>query len=360
METSVLLLLLAGAFAGGFVLGRRRAPGTGALTDARRAVLEAERARANAELDGRTSVIDRRLATMTDELREVGALVHALDADRRESFGALATELRRQQEGLLRLDDTTRRLHESLGAAAVRGQWGERMADDVLRLAGFVEGVNYRKQLTLPDGRRPDFTFLLPDDLVLHMDVKFPLDNFARCVESTDAQARARHRDAFLRDVRGRVREVVARGYADGRDDTVDCVLLFIPNEQVYAFVQQHDPAILDDALAHKVVLCSPLTLFAVLAVVRQSIDNFRLGQTSGEILRLLGRFSQQWEKYAAALDTVQRRFQAVARDFDTLMTTRQRALQRPLDEIEVLRRAEWQVLDGEREDVRPAAGSGG
>jgi DNA recombination protein RmuC len=178
------------------------------------------------------------------------------------------------------------------------------------------------------------------------MDVKFPLDNFVRHLEATSAREQAHFRDQFLRDVRARVKELLGRGYLDARNETVDCLLLFIPNEQIYAFVQEHDPAILDDALAHKVVLCSPLTLYAVLAVVRQSVDNFRLERTSSEILRLLGVFSTQWEKYAAALDTVQRRFDAVARDYEALMTTRHRALQRPLDEIDVLRRAELTVVD--------------
>jgi DNA recombination protein RmuC len=127
-------------------------------------------------------------------------------------------------------------------------------------------------------------------------------------------------------------------------------MLLFIPNEQVYAFVQEHDPGLLDDALRHKVVCCSPLTLFAVLAVVRQSVDNFRLERTSGEIVHLLADFSAQWERYVGQLDTVQKRFESVAREYETLMTTRQRALQRPLDDIERLRRAELTLVDdGER-----------
>ena len=45
-----------------------------------------------------------------------------------------------------------------------RGQWGERMAEDVLRLAGFVENVNYVKQTQVEGGTgRPDFTFPLPE-----------------------------------------------------------------------------------------------------------------------------------------------------------------------------------------------------
>jgi DNA recombination protein RmuC len=114
--------------------------------------------------------------------------------------------------------------------------------------------------------------------------------------------------------------------------------LLFIPNEQVYAFVQEHDRDVLDDALRHKIVLCSPLTLYAVLAVVRQAVDNFRLEKTSNEILALLGEFSLQWERYVAQLDKVQQKFDAVAKDYHALMTTRHRALQRPLDKIEALR----------------------
>ncbi len=351
MATNLLVAAapLAGAFLAGYLLGSRRAPSRrpplGDLLEVNRALLEQERARGTAALDGTRTLIDHQLANVATELQRVGALVHELESDRRQSFGVLASELQRQHEGLRALTETTQRLRDALASPHARGQWGERMAEDVLRLAGFLEGVNYVRQATLSTAHgaagRPDFTFLLPNDLVLHMDVKFPLDNYARYLDATSPTERAQLRDQFLRDVRARVRELVGRGYLDDAQRTVDCLLLFIPNEQVYAFVHEHDPSLLDEALTHKIVLCSPLTLYAVLAVVRQSVDNFRLERTSGEILRLLGAFSKQWEKYVTALDTVQRRFDAVARDYELLMTTRHRALQRPLDQIELLRREE-------------------
>ncbi len=107
------------------------------------------------------------------------------------------------------LTENTRQLREALASQKVRGQWGERMAEDVLHLAGFLEGVNYRRQATLAgSGGRPDFTFLLPNGLVMHMDVKFPLDNYVRFLEAESDLDRRRHRDQFLRDVRDRVREL--------------------------------------------------------------------------------------------------------------------------------------------------------
>jgi DNA recombination protein RmuC len=319
------------------------------LHEASASHLDHERRRATTELDGKKALIDQQLGAMTSELGKVGELVRGLDADRRSAFGELANELQRQHEGLNALSENTRQLREALASQKTRGQWGERMAEDVLRLSGFLEGVNYRRQATLAEsGGRPDYTFLLPNGLVMHMDVKFPLDNYVRSLEAESELETRRFRDQFLRDVRDRVRELTTRGYLDDGTETVDCLLLFIPNEQVYAYVHEQDRSILDDALRHKIVLCSPLTLYAVLAVVRQAVDNFRLEKTSNEILALLGEFSLQWQKYVLQLEKVQQRFDAVGKEYAALMSTRHRALQRPLDKIEALRHEEPALTDTE------------
>jgi len=318
------------------------------LLETNKAILEQERLRSGSDLEGKKSLIDQQLVTMTGELDKVTNLVRQVEGGQRKAYGELSNELRRQHEGIAALSEHTQQLREVLASSKARGQWGERMAEDVLRLAGLLEGVNYRKQASIGGAGRPDYTFLLPNGRVMHMDVKFPLDNYVRHLEAGSDIERKQFRDQFLRDVRDRVKELTTRGYLDATDVTVDCLLMFIPNEQVYGFVQEHDRSILDDALKHKIVVCSPLTLYAVLAVVRQAVDNFQLERTSSEILGLLGEFSRQWEKYAAQLEKVQQRFEQVAKDYAGLMTTRHRALQRPLDKIEHLRHEERGLLDAE------------
>src|SRR4051812_575456 len=318
------------------------------LLETNKALLEQERVRSGSELEGKKSLIDQQLVTMTGELDKVTALVRQLDGGQRKAYGALSNELARTHEGIAALSEHTQQLREVLASSKARGQWGERMAEDVLRLAGLIEGVNYRKQMTLQSAGRPDYTFLMPNSRVMHMDVKFPLDNYVRHLEATNDLQRKQYRDQFLRDVRDRVKELTTRGYLDAGGETVDCLLMFIPNEQVYGFVQENDRTILDDALRNKIVVCSPLTLYAVLAVVRQAVDNFQLERTSSEILGLLGEFSRQWEKYSAQLDKVQQKLEQVAKEYSGLMTTRHRALQRPLDKIEHPRHEERGLLDGE------------
>jgi DNA recombination protein RmuC len=46
---------------------------------------------------------------------------------------------------------------------------------------------------------------------------------------------------------------------------SLDYVLLFVPNESITGFVHEADPELIDWALERKVVLCSPLTLYAFL-----------------------------------------------------------------------------------------------
>lgn len=291
-------------------------------------------------LDTRQGRIDEHVGRMGEQLEKLRQLVQDLEKDRAAKFGALSAQLLEAGRQTAALTETTRLLREALANSRARGQWGERMAEDVLRLAGFIEGVNYRKQQAQGDGGRPDFTFLLPRGLTLNMDVKFPLDNYLRFLDAETEAEGERHRRSFLADVKGRIKEVTGRAYISPERNTVDYVLLFIPNEQIYAFIHEQDAAVLDEGLRHKVVLCSPITLFAVLAVIRQAVDNFALERASAEMLSLLGAFDDQWKRFRDKMDTVGKRLEAAQGAFQDLATTRSRQLERVLDRLGDLRRA--------------------
>lgn len=286
-------------------------------------------------LDTKKRLIDARLEEMGSKLRDLNDLMQRVEKQRAESQGSLRSELVKATEATHRLQDTTSQLREALASSQRRGQWGERMAEDVLSLAGMIEGVNYTKQTSIGAGTRPDFTFPLPGDRKVHMDVKFPLDNYLKMLEAEDETNRAALQSQFLRDVRARVKEVSTREYIDPASGTVDYVIVFIPNEQVYGFIHQHDRALMDDAMRSKVVLCSPLTLYAVLSVMRQAVENFRLEQSAKQILALLEDFRKQWGKYGEVMEKMGRRLEDAMEAYRDLVGTRTRQLERQLDRID-------------------------
>jgi DNA recombination protein RmuC len=310
---------------------------------------------ADASLASRQQLIDAKLSEVQSgvhaDLGRLSQLVQQLGDATSERFGQVDRSLQVHAEITQALNGTANSLREALASSNARGQWGERMAEDVLRLAGMQEKVNYFKRTALSGDATgiPDFTFVLPKGHVLFMDVKFPMAAYLRYLEAGTEAERSAHRANFVRDVRARVRELAKREYAQADDrPAVDNVLLFVPNESLAAFIHESDTSLVEEAMAQHVVICSPLTLFAFLGVIRQAFDNFMIEQTSQEILALLGKFGQQWGKYTDQVDQVKRRFDSVARSFDELAGTRRRALERPLLAIDDLRRKQALPVDGE------------
>jgi DNA recombination protein RmuC len=315
-------------------------------------------------LDSKKKLIDQNVDSMRTDMKRMQELVSQLERDRQQKFGELTSQLKAAAEQTGKLQDTAEHLRQALSSSRSRGQWGERMAEDVLALAGFKEGFNYLKQKTLEAaGGRPDFTFLLPQERRLNMDVKFPLDNYVRYLEAGNDIERERHKKQFLSDVRTRVKEVTTRDYINPEENTLDYVLVFIPNEQVYGFIHENDRDLLDSALKQKVILCSPITLYAVLAVIRQGMANFAMERTAGTLLGLVDGFEKQFDAFVESFDKVGKRIDDVQTEFKKLETTRRKALDRSMDKIRALREEKGLDAEGavlESETVAGRLGPGG
>jgi DNA recombination protein RmuC len=297
------------------------------------------------DLEGKKDLIDNSLLEMDKTLKEVRQKIEDVSKGNVE----VSTLIKKHEDVTMKLKDTTDHLKQALASSKKRGDWGERMAEDIINLVGMVEGVNYLKQKTLEGSSgRPDYTFLMPNKLKINMDVKFPLDNYIHYLDAQSDHDRKKYKDDLLRNTKTMIKDVTTRDYINPSDNTVDYVLVFIPNEQVYSFINESDVTIMDEALKQKVILCSPFTLYAVLAVVRQASENFNLEQTAAEMINLLGEFSKQWDAYKDKFKTLGDRLDAAKKEYDTLITTRSNMLERPLRKIDDLRKQRAIPLDSE------------
>jgi len=281
--------------------------------------------------------ISNQVESVTGELHRVATLVADLQKERAAQSGQIAQRLESAAASTAQLATTTEALQRALASPTSRGQWGERMAQDVLTAAGFVEGISYFKQQKLAGGTIPDFSFPLPKGHYVHMDVKFPIENYLRWLSAENDADRAQSAKGFRRDVRLRLKEVTERDYVDP-EHTVDYVLLFVPNESVYGFLHEHDPKLIDTAMAKKVVLCSPTTLFAVLAVIRQAVDSFLVERRSGEILSAVASLREQWDRWDEPMGKMKRGLQSAQNAFDELSGPRSRVFEKHLQALETVR----------------------
>ncbi len=260
--------------------------------------MDTSQGEATSQMELRKQAIEHTVAGLKEELGKYQQLLRESQGEHSRKFGSLENELKNASLATQKLQETTVKLNNILGNVKLRGQWGERMAEDIIHYAGLIENVNYLKQNVNTALTKPDFTFLLPQGHCINMDVKFPLDNYLQMVNAEPGVQRDSYEKEFIKNVKDRIKEIQNRDYINPSENTLDFVLLFIPNEQVFGLIQEKMPDVMDFALKQKVVLCSPFTLYAMLSVVRQAHEHFRFEKDIKKIIELIEGFTKDYELF--------------------------------------------------------------
>ncbi len=282
--------------------------------------------------------------------RQMGDAIDHTKKQLEETVGRLETEVGRlRNDNAIKLgnvDNAVEKLSKEaatltkvLSSAQGRGNWGERMLEDILSSSGLKRSVNYEYQEKLAEGGKPDYSFYLPPNRVVYLDSKFPLDNYIKFCDATDESIKKIHRDAFLKNVEERVKELTKRDYVNQSSRlALDSVLLFIPNDGVLNFIQENKKSLIDEAAKNKVVFCSPLTLYMFLSMMHQATSSFYMEQNAHEILGLLRKFNTSWGAYVKYLNKISKSFSAMQKSLKAVTTGKVfGAVNKPLREIEEL-----------------------
>lgn len=235
------------------------------------------------------------------------------------------------------LSATTKGLKNVLTNNQMRGQFGEQVAEDLLKMAGFVKGVDFEFNKATGSGRqRPDFTILLPDKTKINVDVKFPYKNLQEAAETEDEQAKKRLMAQFAKDVKEKIRQMTSRDYINPKDKTVDFVMLFIPNEMIFSYIYEKLNSIWQEAMQKKVVLAGPFSFTAILRMVRQAHDNFHYQENINEIVQLIHQFDKQFESYSEEFGKLGSQIRTVSDTYQRVDSTRTRQLTRVIEKIKL------------------------
>ena len=77
---------------------------------------------------------------------------------------------------------------------------------------------------------------------------------------------------SHLRDharlLRKHVKSLADKAYWAGLDSAPDFVVMFLPGEHLYGAALEADPALIEDAMARRVLIATPTTLLALLHAV--------------------------------------------------------------------------------------------
>ena len=216
--------------------------------------------------------MEAQLKPVADTLAKFQEHVAALEKVRSEETGGLKEQLALLMTASTATRDEARRLTEALrGNTGRRGRWGEQTCRNVLEAAGMAGRFDFEEQSSTADdaGRqqRPDFVVRLPGGGMFVIDAKVSLAFGDEGDGDEEAQARA----ASLRtaaSMKTHVRQLSSKAYQDQFKPSPDFVAMFVPGDAFLAAALDHEPDLMTTAMASRVVIVTPTTLFALCKAV--------------------------------------------------------------------------------------------
>lgn len=207
------------------------------------------------------------IGPLKEELDRLERHVRELEAKREGAYSSLGTQL----EGLHKLQDALRQqtttLAQALKAPTVRGRWGEVHLRRLVELSGMERHVDFSEQAST-EGGRPDMVIRLPERGIVPVDSKVPLDAFLRATEVEDEETRRQLLAEHARAFRARIRELAQRAYWEQFEQIPEVVVMFVPVEASLSAAFQADRDLFEYAFQNKVLVTSPIALFALLRAV--------------------------------------------------------------------------------------------
>jgi len=298
-------------------------------------VLATQKNEIKTDLEGKKNVIGELINEIRKDIKTNEKRLEQSDEDRVKSFSALQQELQNHKKITEGLQSSTEKLRGLLSNNQMRGAFGEQVAEDLLKMAGFVVGQDYsRNEKQTNQDTRPDFTIFLPDQTKINIDVKFPFSSLVKTIEATDDTEKKKHFAAFKQDVKEKIKQVCTREYINPEDKTVDFVILFIPNEMIFSYIYDKMNDVWEEAMRKKVVLAGPFSFTAILRMVKQAYTNFRYQENLQHIIGLIQRFDSEYQKYSQSVDVLGDRLASANKQYEAVSTTRNRQLTNIVDKI--------------------------
>ena len=297
-------------------------------------VLSSEKEAIRVDLENKQRTIEKLVTTLQDEMRQRQVEIRSFEQDRTKQFGELTSTLENHRKFAEDLRISTQQLANVLSNNQTRGQWGERIIEDLLHANGLIEGVHFVKQTKLTATTlRPDITLLLPNKRNVPVDVKFPYAEIQKMAIADNKAAKEAHLKQFASDLRTKVAKVAE--YINPEYQTMDYAILFVPNEMVFSFINQRFPDIIDDAMAKRVMIVSPFSFLAVARIVIESYRNFMIEDKLQDIIRYVSEFTNEWGAFKEEFGKFGRSIESLQKGYETMTKTRTNQMEKKIKKIE-------------------------
>lgn len=287
--------------------------------------------------------LDKNLNERLDEsFKQVG--------ERLESLYKSLGELKSLESGVVNLNKT-------LSNVKARGVYGEMALENIL--ANILDNSQYDTNVaTKPRStERVEFAVKIPDKdnkgfIYLPIDSKFPADIYAKVLEAAENADTVALKLAIT-ELKTRIKKeaLTIRDKYIAPPNTTDFAIMFLPTEGLYSEVLRIDGLVEECQEKCKIVIAGPTTLTALLNSLSVGFKYLTVNKKSEEIMKLLGNFKGQFEKFNDLITRTQNRISDAQKAADQLRD-RSSMIQKKLGKVELVSYEESDDIISLSEDI--------
>ena len=276
------------------------------------------------------------LGAILAPLREQLAVYKKSMDDVRENGVKLNESLKHQYESMVKMTekigtDANNLANALKGQSKTQGDWGEMILETILRNSGLVKGVHYRTQDTIRDeaGKtlksasdhimRPDVIVNYPDGKAVVIDSKVSLTAYTDYVAADDPKKREDALQRHIRSVQAHVDELVKKDYSAylRKGDSVDFVVMFIPNDPSYQAALQGDSGLWNRAFEKRILIVNPFNLMTLLYIIKVAWNRMAQERNQQEIVKTAETLLARVQRFFAAFDDVGRQLESTGKKYE-------------------------------------------
>ena len=235
------------------------------------------------------------------------------DKESKERF-SLGKEVGKLVELNQKISEEANNLTNALkGNSKTQGDWGQMILENILEKSGLVKDREYFVQEFLKDkdgnilkneeGKKmqPDVIIAYPDNRKVLIDSKVSLTAYSRHASSDDPEIQQQSLLDHMRSVRTHVDELSSKNYQDYAE-SLDFVMMFIPNEPAYLLALKNDPEIWNYAYQKRILLISPTNLIAALKLI---VDLWKREYQNQNAIAIAERGAALYEKFVGFVENL-------------------------------------------------------
>lgn len=244
---------------------------------------------------------DKSALLLQNQMNEINRTVQRITKE-------ITTELTKVGEGQRQVMDVTKQLESLqniLKNPKQRGILGEYRLETLLQ--NVFTPKEYQMQYRFKNGDIVDAIIHIGDKII-PIDSKFSLENYNRILEASDDAERERLEKTFRQDLKNRIDETAK--YIRPEENTTEYAFMFIPAEGIFYDLLINEVGAIKSATRDlveyavnekKVQIVSPTTFYAALQSILQSVRDYKIQESTKEILKnvnMLGKHLMAYQEY--------------------------------------------------------------